>query len=60
MMKAWPDVSIKASFSAIISQMLLEVMLHFFKALIAYSCSGPPGNFPLVRTTVQMHLHPTF
>ena len=51
-MMGWPDVSIKASFSAIISQMLLEVMVHYFKALITYSCSGPPGKLPLARTTL--------
>jgi len=51
-MRGWPDVSIKASFSTIISQMLLEVMLRFCKALIAQIFSGPPGSFPLARTTV--------
>jgi hypothetical protein len=34
----------RGHFSSIISQILLDVMLHIFKALIANRCLGPPGN----------------
>ena len=50
-MKGHPEEICRASFSVKISQIVVEVIPRFFKALMAYSLLGPPGSLPLARMT---------